>query len=148
MAGTIVLIFLALCSLGMTAYFGYITWKSIVSYWWPHTTGVIISNQLVGRGHAKGVPMYGTRISYSYTVNGEVLTGRKMDFMQSDNAKIVKMFTSGKYYANQQVKVYYNPEKPSEAILERGVKLKYIWPFFCGMLFPAVVILAYIYGRD
>lgn len=148
MASIIIFGLISLICLGMSGYFGYIIWKSIACFWWPHTTGIVVSNNLVGRGHAKGVPIYGTRINFNYAVNGETFIGRKVDFIQWDNAKIVKLFTSGRYYANQQVKVDYNPKKPSEAILERGPKLKYIWPFFCGLCFPALVVYAFVYGRD
>ncbi len=148
MAQIIIFSLISLVCLGMSGYFGYILWKSIACFWWPHTMGRILGNGLKQTGRAHGVPIYGTRISYAYAVAGEEMIGRKVDFVQYDNANVVKLFTSGKYYELQQVKVYYNPKKPSEAVLERGPKLKYIWPFFCGLLFPVVAVCAFIYGRD
>lgn len=141
-------IFVLLCALGMAAYFGYITVKAFQSYWWPHVTGRLDSNDLKTAGHVHGVTMYATSMRYTYIVNGETHRGKEMDFMNYDNAKIVKILTSGRYVAGQEVNVYYNPQKPSEAVLENGIKFKYIWPLLCALLFLTVVVSGYIYGRD
>jgi hypothetical protein len=148
MLGMIIGVVVLLAVIGMVVYFGYITVKSIQSYWWPHSIGRIDSNDLTGAGRVHGVTLYATSMRYTYIVNGETHRGKEMDFMSYDNAKIVKIMTSGRYHAGQQVKVYYNPKKPSEAVIENGVKFKYLWPLFCSLLFLTVVVLGYIYGRD
>lgn len=147
MFGNIVFGFMALCALGMGLWFSYITFKAILSYRWPFVEGRITSNDLIPVKKVHGVMIYKSKIKYEYQIGTEQFVGKAMDFLSYDNAGMVKQFTSGKYSLGQQVKVYYNTHKPSEAILENGIKLKYVWPALCGWLFVALVVLGYIYGR-
>lgn len=110
--------------------------------------GRLDGNELKGTGRVQGITMYATSMRYTYTVDGALHRGKEMDFVSYDNAKIVKILTSGRYLAGQEVRVYYNPKKHSEAVLENGLRFKYIWPLFCGLLFLTVVVLGYIHGRD
>jgi len=147
MLGNIVIGFLALCALGMGLWFTFIAFKSILSYGWPSVEGKIVSNDLIPVKKVHGIMMYKSKIKYEYRIGTEEFVGKAMDFMSYDNAGIVKEFTSGKYYTGQNIRVFYNPRKTSEAVLENGIKFKYLWPALCGWLFVALVVLGYIYGR-
>lgn len=147
MFANIVFGFVTLCALGMGLWFSFITLKSIRSYRWPSVNGRITSNDLIPVKKVHGVMIYKSKIKYEYQIGTEQFVGKAMDFLSYDNAGIIKQFTSGKYSIGQKVKVYYNPSKTKEAILENGIKFKYFWPALCGWLFVALVVFAYTYGR-
>jgi hypothetical protein len=139
--------FIFLVGLGMTIGFGYLVKKGISARSWPTVEGKILSSTLVAKEKAKGVQLYGSSLKFEYKVDGKHYQGKNADLLEWHNAKIIKLFKAEKYFAGRPVKVYYNPMKPAEAILEPGVKFKYVYPAFCGLLLCAALVYGFIYGR-
>ncbi|HEY6160660.1 MAG TPA: DUF3592 domain-containing protein [Bacteroidia bacterium] len=147
MFGYIVVGFLLLVALGMVGGFGYLVRKSIIAMNWPVAQGVVLSSGLKATDRVKGVQLYSTSLRFEYLIGNQKFQGKNLDLLEWNNAGMIKEFKLRKYPPGKNVKVYYNPADFSEAILEPGLKLKYVWPFLCGLLFVVVVILGFIYGR-
>ncbi len=72
--------------------------------------------------HNDGDRSYSPEILYDYVVNGETLSGNWINFGDgsTSNSSPARRYVN-KYRAGKTVKVYYNTEDPSEAVLEPGV---------------------------
>lgn len=110
---------------------------------WPTTEGVIDYSQVssVQERDSDGYmrTMYFAKLKYSYFVNGSSYTSDKYEIStykstsRDSFVEIVKQYPSG-----SAVKVYYNPEDFSEAILKPGV------PFFLNLMTWIFTIIAAI----
>jgi hypothetical protein len=82
---------------------------------WPQVPGKIIESTVVGATNFDGGDEK-ARILYSYVVNGISLQSKSVGAgMLSNPVGIVKRYPVGK-----QVQVYYDPENPKSALLERS----------------------------
>ena len=118
--------------------------KSSASMSWPSTTGRIITSTVRQNsstdedGHVSFT--YSPVVEYEYTVNNQVYKGKTINYgitaMQDRNAaqKEVDRFTPG-----AQVPVYYNPEKPQEAVLEKK-EVKANVGLIIGIVFMALTL--------
>jgi hypothetical protein len=107
---------------------------------WPSTMGMVTLSTIEMRRGSEGSSAYPV-VHYSYQVMGQPLQGHKVmpgpDVGGSGAHKVVARYPIG-----AQVMVYYNPENPSEALLERGMPgyIKWFWiilvildVFLCGL---------------
>jgi hypothetical protein len=113
--------------------------KAEESQAWPNTTGSITLSEvkrIVNRDD-DGNESYAfiPSVEFSYSVAGQSYSGKRLAFggsiAQKDPAAVQKGLE--RYPVGAQVTVYYNPEKPSEAVLERqagGIK----WAMTLGIL--------------
>ena len=100
---------------------------------WPSVEGVVISSEVVTHRHDDGDRSYSPEILYDYVVNGETLSGNWINFGDGSGDGSTSLSAPArryvnKYRAGKTVKVYYNVEDPSEAVLEPGVDLS-TWTF-------------------
>lgn len=108
---------------------------------WPSTLGMVTSSRIEMRSSSEGGSTPYPMVNYSYQVSGQPYQGNKVmpgpDVGGSGARKVVE-----RYPAGAQVMVYYNPEKPSEALLERSSPgfIKLFWIilivldiFLCGL---------------
>lgn len=93
---------------------------------WPSVEGVVISSEVVTHRHNDGDRSYSPEILYDYVVNGETLSGNWIKH-GNDFSSEARRYVN-KYRAGKTVKVYYNVEDPSEAVLEPGVDFS-TWTF-------------------
>lgn len=82
------------------------------SKYWPTAPGKIILSRLRGVDNDRAL------ISYEYQVAGQSYKSSNIALGQSIFAKVQE--TLAKYPEGAEVKVLYNPNKPSVAYLERG----------------------------
>lgn len=117
---------------------------------WPSTTGTVTFSTVEWRRSSdnNGSSAYPV-IQYTYQVMGQLLQGRKIapgpEVGGSGANKVV-----ARYPAGTQVTVYYDPNNPSDAVLERGMPayIKWLWitlvlvdVFMCGLgAFLALVL--------
>lgn len=113
---------------------------------WYETTGVITSSKLEieeetdydpETDHPYTYYTYTPKIEYNYTVNGVNYSGNKISFeiVSATNYDWAQNKVN-LYYKGKNVTVYYNPENPSESVLEKG---------FPGYpLFPTVLCIIFI----
>jgi len=108
---------------------------------WSSTMGTVIFSTIEWRRGSKGQSVAYPVVQYAYQVMGRMYEGRKV--MPGPNSggswahKVVE-----RYPAGAQVMVYYDPNNPSDALLERGTPgyIKWLWAalvltdlFLCGM---------------
>ena len=105
---------------------------------WPSAEGVVISSEVVTHHHNGGDRSYSPEILYDYVVNGESLSGNSIKFGVGWTAGEARRYVN-KYRAGKTVKVYYNVEDPSEAVLEPGVD-------FSTWTFPLLGALIALFG--
>ena len=91
---------------------------------WPTAEGIIQGSSWKQSGHGvKG------RLAYKYNVKGKEYLGKKRKLIDTEVHWMISWGETSiatKYWKGRQVPVYYNPEKPSQAILEPGIKLRYV----------------------
>lgn len=108
---------------------------------WPTTEGTIISSE-VGR-ESRYVP----KVKYIYMVDSTEFVSemirltRPGQYKSKDDAAMV----AAKYPVDSKVKVYYNPNKLDEAILDPGIKGEHIFMFFLGFIIFLAPLLGLIY---
>jgi hypothetical protein len=99
--------------------------KAGASQGWPAVPGTIMVSEVRESrstdedGHTSIA--YYPRVEYSYTVNGAAFTGKQISFggtLGNSNPSMAQGVIA-RYPANSPVTVYYNPEKPGDAVLER-----------------------------
>jgi len=108
---------------------------------WPSTMGTVVFSNIEWRRGSKGGSVAYPVVQYTYQVIGQAYQGDKImpgpEVGGSGAHKVVARYPMG-----AQVMVYYNPENPSEALLERGMPgfIKWLWiilvildVFLCGL---------------
>lgn len=118
---------------------------------WPATTGTIVSSERAEGSFADADTNWVPVVRYSYQANDRTHT--------SDVVASTRLVSGGasftekvlaKYPAGSQVTVYYNPQEPEEAVLERsdpGVKAMYIlFGVFDAILFAVILPLVLVFG--
>lgn len=104
---------------------------------WPTTPGRIVSSEV------KQTPKGGARpiIAYTYAVAGQSYTGHIASFTGTHSLQESQRLVTA-YPAGADATVYYDPEKPSLAVLETGAKpVTVLWVM--GGLLLAVSMTAF-----
>lgn len=115
---------------------------------WPSTLGTVTESRIQMRSNSDGGRTSYPLVRYAYQIMGRAYESLKvmpgMDVGGSGAHRVVSRYPVG-----AQVMVYYNPENPSEALLERSMPghIKWFWiilailnVFLCGL--GAVLFLA------
>jgi hypothetical protein len=91
---------------------------------WPSTMGTVISSYLERRNSGDGSANYPV-VQYSYQVGGQTFQSSKLapgpEVGGTGAGKVV-----ARYPAGAQVMVFYHPQNPSEAILERKAPAQWL----------------------
>jgi hypothetical protein len=100
--------------------------KAAATNAWKPTRGMVIKASVEaetsGSGKDQTTDFYPS-VKYTYEIDGKRFTGHRVTWMQTDSeysstAKAKAQLA--KYPVGKAVTVYYNPEKPGEAVLKRG----------------------------
>jgi hypothetical protein len=99
--------------------------KSEASQTWPSTSGTVMvseireSSSTDDDGYTR--TYYHPKVEYGYEVAGQAFTGKNISFGGQVGYGSPSQVNPvlAKYPLGANVTVYYNPEKPSEAVLER-----------------------------
>lgn len=110
---------------------------------WPSTTGRILFSSVEQRRTSNARGGYSTSyypvVRYDYTVNGQQYQGGTINFGQvglgSYNAVAQK---AAQYPVGSMVQVYYNPENPADAVLDRAAPSSRI--LGCVVIFIIVML--------
>ncbi|MFA5261340.1 MAG: DUF3592 domain-containing protein [Candidatus Omnitrophota bacterium] len=142
------LFFLLFAALGGgMVYLGYTLYrKSQASKSWPTTQGSVVSPEVTAhhsrskKGHHRTT--YGADVQYEYTVDGVKYSSHKISFGEyRTNNSGQAQATVDHYPPQAQVVVYYNPDKPEEAVLEPGKTGGIVILFVVGGMFGLMGIL-------
>lgn len=108
---------------------------------WPSTIGTVLISTVQAEHNSDGEYSYYPVVQYTYQVMGQTHQGNRimpgLVVGGSGANKVVARYPMG-----AQVTVYYDPDKPSDAVLERGMPghIKWLWAalvcidlFLCGL---------------
>jgi hypothetical protein len=108
---------------------------------WPSTMGTVTYSSIEWRRGSEGQSVAYPVVQYAYKVMGQMFEGRKvMPGPETGGTGAHKVVE--RYPAGAQVMVYYDPNNPSDAVLERSMPgfIKWLWValivtdlFLCGM---------------
>lgn len=102
--------------------------RGLQSRAWPRTTGTVIGAQVVERRSAGSSYLYRVAVTYRYVVAGHAYEGTRRSFGgeflddRPSAERELRAFASGTC-----VGVYYDPNAPSDAVLDPGLGA---WPPF------------------
>lgn len=131
-------------AIGLTGYSSY--QSGVDSKDWPTVSGVIIQSEIetrtstTGEGaNRKTVEKSYPRVKYEFSVNGRSFVSNAIKFGQSADA----YKTVARYPVGQIVAVFYNPDKPDQAVLEPGADPTFSIGFMgLGVIFIIIGFLA------
>eukprot|EP01037_Dinobryon_pediforme_P019368 gene19368-19780_t len=94
--------------------------KNAVIASWSETTGVILGTNIMRENDDRQGASYIPYVTYSYLALGQTLTGKRvayknMNYSTQKRAQAV----IDTYPVGKSVIVYFDPQKPSDAVLER-----------------------------
>jgi hypothetical protein len=135
------------CFLIIIIFFAFIVLIGLIGAWnnyknakasesWPSINGSIISSMVktdLGKSD-DDEPRYTASITYKYTIDGIEYTGERISFsagtfLQKGKAKSLVL----RYPKGKKVKVYYDPKRLQEAVLERGKSSNMNLPIVIGI---------------
>lgn len=102
--------------------FPLVSWmRARASRSWPSVSGRVTESTLDVERRADKSDSYMPRVRYEYAVKGESYESSQLNFWGSiGGSRATAERTTARYPAGAQVTVYYNPETPSEAVLDRA----------------------------
>lgn len=118
------------------------------AYAWQSTTGEIVSSKTekyrsyFGEAHAP-TTLHRPSIVYMYEVGGRRYAGDRVSFGGVVSASHAKLFNGklGRYAEGVEVEVFFNPENPSESVLERRVAFQFLlWGAAIGLFYFAYAL--------
>ena len=114
--------------------------KADASQNWPSVNGTIqdvkaAKNYHSGADDDINVDTYSPKLRYSYTVGGNEFSSDRIAFGygKTFNSESAALASIQKYSLGSVVMVYYNPENPNEAVLERRNE-RQVWGLVGGIL--------------
>ena len=132
--------------------------KSMETKNWSTTGGVILTSEISSHqeserdsnGHYRMVTYYSVNIVYQYIVNGFNYSCSRVSYSTfdstSDHNEAQQL--ANKYSVGKNVTVYYNPNNPSEAVLETGsTNITYVFLILGVILTIAGIVFLYLAFR-
>jgi hypothetical protein len=139
---------LAAAGVGL-AIFGWLTRRKVeASQSWFPATGVVIASSLK-KHYRKGGVDYEPQVAYTYTIMGTPYSGKRFCFGTQRLSQKKAWEKLAKYPMNGKIIVYYNPEKPTEAVLEReapGATAMMVGGGFMALTAAALFVLPRLSG--
>jgi hypothetical protein len=116
--------------------------KGSKSKGWVLIYGKIIESQVERKRDSEGKTRYYHKLSYVYTIHGEVYTSNKIQVDEARSGwftsqEAIQGIAKSKYQIGHAVNVYYNPIKPDEAVLKTGI------PIFTTLLFSIFALVLF-----
>lgn len=117
------------------------------SYSWPSSEGSIIESKLIDDGlvtHTVGsfARQYSSLIKYDYQVGLETFQSEKVSLfpLESSLSKKAMDRLLMKYPVGRSVKIYYDPIKPNEAVLEKGLNIRTPFALIAMLIFNGLIL--------
>ena len=128
------------------SYSAYYFYKAIASSNWPSAPGRIINCKY---SHSNEVKSPDTlAVKYSYTVGKQYYNGSTINFDDGMN-DTARSILACKFPSGANVKVYYNPESPSDSVLIKGFNWSghFIFYFTSFLIIFTAILAIKIYGN-
>ena len=87
---------------------------------WPSASGTVVESELRSRRRGSSRRIYYPHIVYSYNVMGQAYMGKRIGPGKYSGTTTAREIVA-KYPSGASVEVYYDPQNPSEAVLETDV---------------------------
>ena len=110
---------------------------------WPTTRGRIVTSEITMEYRPNhDTTYYHPEVTYTYSVAGQEYQGRQVSVgdHDSDSVKSARKITD-KYFRTMDVEVFYDPNDPSNALLEPGFRFSSVLIFMAGAVFFIAAIL-------
>ena len=118
--------------------------KIAASQSWPQTTGSVTSGSIV-REACNDSTGYSVSLTYEYVANGVTYTGERIGFSRRVYSRGSRAQAElDRYPAGSGVIVYFNPEKPADAVLVRSYPDSIIL-IVCGIAIVGVVMAGVVW---
>lgn len=122
--------------------------KAIETQNWSSTTATITSNALKKATHTnrehERVTVLSVDIEYAYEVNGQTYTSSVSKLAERDNnGQALHEHLLQQYPVGNSLTVFYNPEKPQESTLQKGLPESY--SYICLTLLACLAIMTYVW---
>ena len=128
-----------LFGLGLTAILSRTVLKDAqASESWPTTVGVVTASELRSQRSGDGYT-YSPRVVYEYSVDGEMYTSGRITVADGSSSRAEGAEAKVEQYAvGSEVAVYYDPDLPTEALLEVGAPTAVTWLYRGGWAFIVI----------
>ncbi len=122
--------------------------KMIVSQGWPSVRGTILYHKFIGNKFKEYDGDFYTNIEvhirYEYSVNGIAYTSLVLNSIDTPLNRYPSSYAS-RYPVGSKVAVYFDPEHPSDAVLEPGfVDIFRAFDVYCYIIFGIGVYFIYL----
>ncbi len=111
---------------------------------WEPVDGVIKSSGVSSSTDGEGGTTYCLHVSYQYTVDGNAYNGDRVSYSTENSCNSWSKNADDDYPEGKEITVYYDPDNPSESVLEPG--LSGVDFFMCCFLVFPLVGLFLLYG--
>src|ERR1017187_420815 len=91
--------------------------KAMATGQWPSTRGRVVASDVYLHRGTEGPGTEEVRVTYDYAVAGATLHGHRISMGGSGSGSIKAQFA--RYQPGAEVDVFYDPNKPASAVLER-----------------------------
>ena len=117
----------------------YLCAKVQTSQDWPHGLGKILAANLQTSSSGDGTT-YAVEVQYEYCVNGVRYIGERIGFTPQTYIRFRRARQElDRYPVNSSVPVYYDPEKPADAVLQRQAP-NTLLAVAAGIIFLAIAV--------
>ena len=124
--GTLIIGFvLAILNVVFLAVIFFMRRKMAVVSQWPSTMGTVLASTIEWRSSSEGGSTAYPVVQYSYQVNGRAYQSYKLAPGPEVGGTGAKKIVA-RYPAGAQVMVFYDPQNPSEAVLERKAPAQWL----------------------
>ncbi len=110
---------------------------------WPKVRGTIINRGTIRRREGAGTPKHQYFIYYKYCVAGQTYTSNRISFRPVNNPTHEER---ARFEDVVEVDVYYNPDHPQTAVIERSPEFTNYVAFAAGVGFIAAGISYFYYS--
>ena len=104
---------------------------------WPAAPGIIIGAEVRVTPRSGEEPFYDAVVRYAYTVQGQEYEGAQDDLTYVSNSQDAAQAIVARYQVGASVLVYYDPQAPQRALIDRSICLHYlVGLLLASLLFP------------
>jgi hypothetical protein len=103
-------------------------------------------NRSSGGSHGGGHYVYYPEVTYEYQVDGTTYTSSKINVIMFGSDISYAQGVLNRYPIGSTVDVHYNPDNPSDAVLETQVDIITYGPLIIGIVFISIVVLGSVYA--
>ena len=107
---------------------------------WPAAPGTIIGAEVRVTPESGEEPFYDAVVRYAYTVQGQEYEGAQDDLTYVSNAQDAALAIVARYPVGAAVPVYYDPQAPQRALIDRGIRPHHLVSLLFASLFHPLLV--------